>query len=346
MGLTFYKFPSIGQFRDCIKEINFKSSASNEKLPTLKFEGTVKLHGTHADIVYNNKEKGQPLLYSQSRNRVLTLTGDNCEFDKFVNENNHQIKKLFEPLILKYPDQHIFILHGEWCGGNIQKGVSLTQLEKMFVIYNISLIFESYKGDTSDNISIEEKSKMYEYNLIKDMKNEDIRIYNIYMFQTFNIEINFENPKLVQNELIELTNKVEKECPIGTYFGVSGIGEGIVWKCHQKNYYSSSFWFKCKGDLHSVTKVKTLAPVDTEKLKNISEFIDNTVTEERLQQGISYLREFNLEIDKKNMGTFVKWVVSDILKEESDTIKDNNFDVKKINKDISGKCYKWFLRQI
>lgn len=337
MSLKFFKFPSIGQFRDCIKEINYKSLASNEKLPTLKFEGTVKLHGTHADIIYIRQNEDEPVIYSQSRNRVLTLTEDNCEFAKFVNENQHEIKKLFEPLTLQYPDNSVdtFILHGEWCGGNIQKGVALTQLERMFVIYNISLIFHE---------NIEEKSKMYEYNLIKDMKNEQIKIYNIYMFPTFNIEIDFENPKLVQNELVELTNKVEKECPIGKYFGVSGIGEGIVWKCLQKNYYSSSFWFKCKGELHSVTKVKTLASVDIEKLNSIKEFIDNTVTEERLQQGLSYLREFNLEIDKKNMGTFVKWVVSDILKEESDTLKENNFDIKKISKDITSKCCKWFLQ--
>ena len=333
MTLKFFKFPSIGQFRDCIKEVKF----SNEllKLPTLKFEGTVKLHGTHADIIYMRKEE---TLYSQSRNRVLALTEDNCEFAKFVDENKDQIKKLFVPLTLKYPDNSIatFILHGEWCGSNIQKGVALTQLEKMFVIYNISIIFDN---------ETDEQNKMYEYNLIKDMKNEKVHIYNIYMFQTFNIEIDFENPKLIQNELVELTNQVEKECPIGKYFGVSGIGEGIVWKCHEKNYYSSKYWFKCKGELHSITKVKKLFPIDTEKLKNITEFIDNTVTEERLQQGLSYLKEFNLEIDKKNIGTFVKWVVSDILKEESDTIKKNDFDIKKIPKDISSKCYKWFLQQ-
>lgn len=118
MPLKFYKFPSIGQFRDCIKEVKFSSST----LPTLKFEGTVKLHGTHADIVYNHEES---LIYSQSRNNLLTLTEDNCEFAKFVNENQYEIKKLFEEITIKYPEQHVFILHGEWCGGNIQKHVAI-----------------------------------------------------------------------------------------------------------------------------------------------------------------------------------------------------------------------------
>lgn len=325
--MDFLSFPSIGQFKNCISNIKHKCN-DEIKLPKLTFQGTIKLHGTHADIVYNSETEQ---IYSQSRNRILTLDSDNCDFALYINKNINQIKLLFQPLIKHYPDQKIFVLHGEWCGGNIQKGVALQQLDKMFVVYNISV----YKN--------KEKRTLYDYVNVTLIKNENIRIFNIYMFPIYNIEIDFENPKLVQNKLIELTNLVENECPVGKYFGVSGVGEGIVWTCSEKKYYSSEFWFKCKGEKHSVTKVKKLVPIDTEKLNNIKEFIDNTVTIQRLEQALNYLTEMNLENDKNNIGTFVNWVVNDILKEETDTIIQNNFDKNKILKDIKSKCYKWYI---
>lgn len=43
----FFPYPSIGQFRDAIKQANKKNSQNT----VLEYTGTVKLHGTNASIV-------------------------------------------------------------------------------------------------------------------------------------------------------------------------------------------------------------------------------------------------------------------------------------------------------
>ena len=97
-----------------------------------------------------------------------------------------------------------------------------------------------------------------------------------------------------------------------------------------------------KGEQHSVSKVKTLAPVDTEKLANIQEFIDYACTENRMLQGLDYLREQQLTIEMKNIGTFLKWLVSDIIKEEKDTMEKSNIDPKDIGRAAQLKARPWF----
>lgn len=326
----FYKFPSIFQFKDIIKHLKYHSEKWESKLPVLQFQGTVKLHGSHGDVVYDN---GQ--IYCQSRNKIVSVIDDNMGFAKFIDDNLSVVEHLFDELKLLYPG-HIYVLHGEWCGGNIQKNVALTQLNRMFIIYKCS-IRKDQNFKTLNTIPD---------HIIKNMVSEKHNIYNIFMFPVYYIDIDFENPQLIQNNLIELTDNVEKKCPVGEYFGVSGIGEGIVWTCHEKNYHSSDFVFKVKGEEHSVSKVRTLVPVDTDKLKNIQEFLDNTVTENRLNQGLEYLTEFKIPLDKSSIKPFSDWILTDILKEESDLITENNFNIKEITGKIKSKACKWFVRNV
>lgn len=93
-------------------------------------------------------------------------------------------------------------------------------------------------------------------------------------------------------------------------------------------------------------KVKQLNAVDTEMLNGINEFVNYAVTENRLEQGITFFNENNIKVDMKSTGRFLGWVINDILKEESDTIKNNNFDNKKIKSAISKKARTWFLNRM
>ena len=104
--------------------------------------------------------------------------------------------------------------------------------------------------------------------------------------------------------------------------------------------------FKVKGTKHSVSKVKTLASVDTEMVENINELIENTVTENRLLQGISWLKENSKSIDQKSTGDFLRWVVNDIIKEETDTIVKNCIDPKKFNSIASNKARMWYFNYL
>lgn len=312
------KFPSIEQYRNIIREVktNHDYQGKDESgqpiyqhlspYPVLDFVGTVKLHGTNSSVVkYKDK------IEFQSRERVLNLQQDNYQF--MLSMSNKSLDFLFENIDF---NEHIAVF-GEWVGQGIQSGVAVSNLPKTFVIfaYNIDGVWaDIQRSDFSQNI------------------------YHIENFPTWNLEIDFNSPESSQNRLVELTEQVEKECPVGKHFGFLGTGEGIVWTTPDRRYC-----FKVKGEKHSVTKVKTLAAVDTELVESMNEFVDNVLTESRLRQGIEKLKEMGLEVSQKSTGEYLRWIIGDILKEEQDTIITNQFDLKKLNPLISNKARVWFF---
>jgi hypothetical protein len=166
-------------------------------------------------------------------------------------------------------------IYGEFAGGNIQKGVGITNLPKSFFIFGVKVSPFPIEG--------EDKPRTAYWVDYTDLGNSEVRIYNIDDFPTYSLEIDFNYPELVQNKLSELTLAVEEECPVAKAFGFSGVGEGIVWSCEYKGVVHR---FKVKGERHSSSKVKTLASVDVEKINSIKEFVDYAVTESRFSQGI------------------------------------------------------------
>jgi len=322
---TMKKFPSIEQFRQVIREVkaihDYRGKDEEGKAiyrhednyPILKFKGTVKLHGTNAAIVKYSDGR----IEFQSRERVLSLEEDNAGF--MAEMSKQEIQFLFNDFDIK----DYCAIYGEWCGGNIQKGVAISGLPKMFVIFGVMI----------DNKWIELHANFH------DVENN---IYNIGMFPTYEVEIDFNRPELIQNRLIELTIAVEECCPVGKYFGKEGTGEGIVFTC----VTNQDLKFKSKGEKHSASKVKTLNPVDVEAMAVINEFVDMAVTESRLEQGISFFKENNLEVEPKNTGEFLGWVVRDVLKEEKDTLEASGLDEKKVKNAIVNKARMWFLNNI
>lgn len=134
---------------------------------------------------------------------------------------------------------------------------------------------------------------------------------------------------------------VEKKCPVAAHFGVEGIGEGIVWSATWKG---NNYRFKVKGEEHSNSKVKTIAPIDIEKLNSIQEFVEFAVHEGRLSQGIDviFLSKGATPV-RERTGDFVKWVTTDVFKEELDTLVKNGLEPKEVSSALSKKASKWFM---
>jgi len=348
-------YPETGQFRNVIAEV-IKSTRRREEdrdkeLPVLKFIGTVKLHGTNSAIGYQ-KDSGH---WCQSRNNIITPQKDNAGFAQAINPLADQF---FHDYVLpqcpaireQYEQGRKVLIFGEWCGDNIQKGVAITGLKKMFVIFKVRIreeIVITTENDTETDGIENEVSKHSFWLEPKEWSNikwHEKSIYNIYDFPNYEIDIDFQNPQLSQNKLIEITEEVERECPVGKYFGITGIGEGVVWTEWAQT--RGGLTFKVKGEQHAVSKVKTLAPVDTEKLANIQQFIDYACTENRMRQGLDYLREQQLTTEMKNLGTFMKWLVSDIIKEEKDTMEESNIDPKDVSRGVQNKARIWFQQQL
>ena len=84
--------------------------------------------------------------------------------------------------------------------------------------------------------------------------------------------------------------------------------------------------------------------IDVEKVNSLNALIEIVVTEPRLLQGIDYLRMQNLTIEKRNVGTFLKWIFNDVVKEELETIVKNGFEPKDVSGPISNRARDWFFK--
>jgi len=332
-------FPKIGQYRQVVKEAQLRSSYTGKDengdpvydhtkaSPTIKFKGTVKLHGTNAGIGHTQEDG----LWAQSRGNIITPEQDNMGFARYVQDNQQAFDELIEHVRYNNrdlkPNDAVYVF-GEWAGKGVQKSVAISQIEKSFFIFDVKIVPE-------DGTEPYHLPSIY-------LQNHDHRIYNIEDFLCYEIEIDFDRPDLVQNELGEITMAVEKLCPVAKHFGHEGLGEGVVWVAQVNGH---DYRFKVKGEKHSVSKNKTLAPVDTEKMNSIYEFVDYAVTENRYEQGMGIVFPDRSLIDIKKMGDIIRWVVTDVMAEENDTLEANGLTSKDVNKHVSKKVREMFFAE-
>ena len=341
MKNKFIKFSDIKQYRNVIHDIQTHAKYVGKdddgniiydnsiKAPTITFNGTVKLHGTNSGVVFNPDND----MWVQSRRQIITPEKDNAGFAFFVESHKDIFKSLHTQLLSNKPElsDKVIAYFGEWAGGNIQKGVAINGLPKMFVIFAVKVV---NPDDIEDNYYLKQEDFQF-------LSEPDANIYNIYDYKQYTIDIDFENPGFAQEEISKLVDEVEKECPVGKAFGKIGTGEGIVWVGW---YDGQRYVFKTKGQKHSTSKVKTVASVDVEKLNSINEFVAYAVTENRLNQAIEQVFIINSEIPRiEKTGDFIRWVVNDIIKEELDTLSKNGLEPKDVNKYISKQSQTWFM---
>lgn len=334
------KYPSIEQFRTVVKNIKQMSKyigydEENNKAkydynlpdPVVKFKGSVKLHGTNSGI---SLDISTLEIWAQSRNNIITPDKDNAGFAFFVESKREQVLSLFKQVLSwgDYEDSYITI-YGEWAGKGVQNKVAIAELEKQFYIFGIKI---SPKDDSVPAFWLD-VSKLDVSGL------GDHRIFNLENFEMYEMEIDFSCPEKFSNDLADITKKIGDECPVAKHFGVSGVGEGVVWKGWYKD---SMHMFKVKDERHSVSKVKKLAKVDIEKIEWVDKFVEYAVTENRLEQGFKETFGDD-EIDIKRMGDFLRWVMKDVLKEETDTLLGNGLEPKDVGRAVNTKGRLWFM---
>src|SRR5690606_20777310 len=107
------------------------------------------------------------------------------------------------------------ILYGEWAGEGIQKGVGISELNKSFYIFDTKIYDKDL--DKSEWINCYQDIMDFKESPYNELKAAVTHIEN---FQTFKIDIDFNKPQEYQNKLIEITEEVEKECPVSKLLGV------------------------------------------------------------------------------------------------------------------------------
>jgi len=345
-----YKFPKIGQFNQAVRNVksahDFKGVDDDGKAiyvhdsdyPTVKYIGTTKLHGTNSAVF---RHEDGAIVY-QSRERIITPESDNAGFATWFSYLDDNIKDILLPETSgEFRAVGVF---GEWCGGNIQKGVAISGLPKMFVIFGIVFIDEPHTEHEDHhkywNMDHHEFMDYFGEDNIQTLNDNNIHL--ITQFPTYEVDVDFNKPEEASVKFSEITEAIEKECPVGKAFGVSGIGEGAVWRPVGGEYT----WFKVKGKKHSSSKVKTLAPVDIEKVKTVNEFVEKVVTDSRLEQGINYLKEMEIPIDIKSTGKYIKWVVNDIRTEEAETMKESGLEMKDVGSALQAAIKPFWFKYV
>lgn len=124
------------------------------------------------------------------------------------------------------------------------------------------------------------------------------------------------------------------------------IGEGIVFRCVTEGWESSRYWYKCKGDKHSASKVRKLATIDIEKYESEQVFISAVLDEGRLEQGYNWLKENNKHQDQSSTGEFIRWIFNDVVKECSPEMEASGIEEKNLGKLLAAPAKKWFFARL
>ncbi len=347
----FINYGSIPQFRQIIKDISYQAwyTGSDEDgkaiydksltLPIITATGYEKIHGTNAAVCYNSETE----FYVQSRKNIITVDKDNAACAFHATQNQIEWMKIINSLATFHSinlDTHIISIFFEWSGGNIQKLSAVTGLDKR------AFIFPYFK--VSPLVQDEEDPESAIWLSTKSEHNWNANIYNITCYSKFPITINFNTPLLSQNSMIKtIEEDIEPNSPIGDYFGIQGnVGEGIVYFFE---YQDIIYRFKVKGEKHSVSKVKTLKPVDDIKEQAKIDFANYACNPDRLEQAWQTVFGLNhelLEPDIKATGNFLRAVITDVHKEESDILASKNLEPKDVNSTISKLARQWFMQEL
>lgn len=319
----------IGQFRNVFKPIihtaRFAGLAEdgepiyNETAPpVLTFLGTVKLHGTCAAVCYDGTD-----MWAQSKNNIITPEKDNAGFAHFVHCN----KEYFENLMKSLYKGDTIALFGEWAGKGVQAKVAISEIPKSFFIFGLK---------------IPEKGWLP---LDFDLPSHP-NVFKITDFKTYYVDIDFTTPQLSQNKIVEMVEEVEAECPVAKHFGISGIGEGLVFETYYKD---KRFVFKAKGDKHvNKSKVKKLKKVDDVKLQLIQDVAEKVTPAWRLEQ--MWNEVFDIinggEPTIKGTGDFLKAVSKDVIKEDLDILEAHDLTMKDIGRSVSQIARSWFMEKL
>lgn len=343
------KFPKIGQFRQVVREVRAKAQFRgldesgvpimdrDAQMPTVEYVGTVKMHGTNASVRLT--VEGQ--VFAQSRNQVLTEDiKDNHGWrayslgfvgEQFWKENLGLIKN-------ELNSEEEIVVYGEYIGKGIAKNAAVCQiLDHSFVVFAVRC------GSGEGTVWLDDS-------FISRFHNPEYRIYNSTMFERYSLTIDFGNLDSTREKLQELTESVEKCCPVGKYFGIEGVGEGIVWRpVYSSEFHKGRYWFKTKGQKHKDSGKKgkkNKVDISPEKLKCIDDFVSYCLTDVRLEKGIAYLVEMDIPLTKKSTGKFLKWIGNDVLEEEADTLEESGLERKDVTGKLNQSARSWYFKYL
>ena len=294
--------------------VDGESTYNNDPLPKLFVSATTKMHGSNASVTLQDGE-----IACQSKNQIIQ--SGHFSFPEIVAQEKGAVLDILEQVkvISDYKEGEILTVFGEIIGPGVQQAVAINQLSRKYWV-----IFAAKITKTVDGVDEGRWVKNF-----RTIKSKSERIANVYSFGYDEFLIDFGQPKLSQNLLVDVALMVEAECPVAKGLeNISGVGEGIVMEVF---YKGQRFTAKVKGDKHSAgSKVKKMAQVDPVKVASVARFVEHAATESRVRQAMSEITQIKGELSKANTGDIIKWIANDILAEEMDVLKDNDLEYSSV----------------
>lgn len=296
----------------------------------ITYKAKVKLHGTNAAVVIS--QEGVTAL---SRTEVLMGGHDNAGFAAWV----RSLAGVFLGLTRHTEEGHRLVIHGEWCGPGIQKGVACSSLErKIFAVFALRFIDseENELGFIDDPVSI--------WKYIRDI--DDMTVipwYNNGEEFVIDWAKSAEDIQPVVDHINECVLAVEKCDPyIKSRFKIEGTGEGLVFypQSDTPKYKLFCDWaFKAKGEKHKIVAKSKPAQLDPVVSATASEFAENVCTLARLEQFAGST------LDVRNTGIFLKNIIADIEKECGPELTVSGLDKRVAHMACSDRARKWYIEK-
>ncbi|KAI9643134.1 hypothetical protein NHQ30_008869 [Ciborinia camelliae] len=240
-------FPKIsGKPKNLLVEFSkYQRTIKTRRASSISLTGTVKLHGTHTDILIHSDDRIQ----LQSRNwENFTLEKDSYGFVTFIQPLKAQVIELKKRILARFAtlnpkakvnEEHPLIIAGEWIGPRIQKDVAISALpERYFVIISVSINGEWQPDEP-----------------YADIEDASVCIVNISRGGFYHETVLLRDPDPAFAKMQALADAVEMECPFAKSFGIIGMGEGIVWKPAAPLCHEAKYWIKLKGPVSMGTVV-------------------------------------------------------------------------------------------
>jgi len=232
-----------------------------------------------------------------------------------------------------------------FCGHNIQTGKNLALAKvktTVFAIFSIQLDEEMVIEPTAIELLM---TKQHTVGLPE-------RVY-ILPWQTEVYDFDFmklDHAQILADKIDEIVQQIDKNDPwVEQTFNVIGTGEGLVMYpvnlgqngVLSRDLFTTYVW-KAKGKSHAVVNEKTSVVLTPEIVASIDAYCDLMVTEPRLEQGVGETGQ----LEKSNVGNFIKWILSDVQKEGEDELEASGLEWKQIASKISTRAQKWYFKKI
>lgn len=314
----FQSWFKISQFRNVVKWANIN------QVYKVSYRPKVKLHGTNAGVrILGGK------VQAQSRNQDITVENDNVGFAAWVKEREQDF------LDTGLDD---CIIYGEWCGPGVQKGTSIQLIKErvfcVFAVYDIIYPVYVVSPDT-----------------IRDIIDDIDGLYVIPWFgESFSVDFSRPDSRVAFAELVNgQVNDVESCDPfVLDTFGVSGIGEGLVYypidtDIGSENEAFKELTFKAKGEAHRVAQRKKAA-VSTISSVTLNGFVDMFVTSTRVIHGVNEACQG--QYDRRLTGDLLKWIGNDIRTEGADELVESGLVWKDVAKLVANRARSIYFKAI